>query len=436
MKDNWPNYKMFYKVDVTEHWFGFNCDLPCKSDAFHFQAEARVVYSVDNPATIVKRNVTDAYEVLSPLIIRSMRTVSRNHDVEEIDATERAITEIVEREIYDVGLRVNRCVVKLNLDENARAYIRKLRQIERDKELEKREVELQRQRDELEMEQMKSKMDFYSTLIKQGYRQLLALQLSQYPEELATIAQMLRQHHQAEIEHQLTALKMLLEKDALEDFQVEQIRKRFLQRFVENFGLESEINLFEREEKTKALPAKRGAIESGTVEAELENNAESELSCEQEDPSQPKPLSHLVGQLGEKDEYPRTVPLLKNPPASATQPVTEDNIEAQLPVNQNATPGIDFALHVQNDDLSQIGISAGDIVLIRQQDKVSNGDVVVIVPVHQGLETKFILRKVFSDKYRLRLIAEHAGSRSTTFSQEEAKKRIRIIGKVIDVKKQ
>jgi SOS-response transcriptional repressor LexA len=337
LKRLWGNYKLIYRVDVTEHWFGFDCDLPCKGDGFHLQAQVHVFYCVDDPAMIVERNVSDAYEVLRPLIIRTLRRISREHDVEEIGAVEKIMTRTVKNQVRDTGFGIKRCVVNLSLEEDARAYIRKLRQIERDKELEKREAGLQKQQDQLEIERLKIKMSFYSPLVRQGHWQLLALQLAQHPQDVVTIAQMLGQCRQAETERQLQVLKTLLDTGALE----------------------------------------------------------------------------------------KMIPLLQRLPASAAGPITADMIEAKIPVNQA----------VQTNDLRQIGIVEGDIVLVRCQDEVENGSVAVVIPVQQRAQTQYILRRVFYDKYRFRLVAECPGLPSVTLAQEAAAKRIRVIGRVVGVKK-
>ena len=250
----WGKYKTVYKIDVTEHSFGFNCTLPCESDAFDFQADVQVTCSVDNPAIIVERNITDVCAVLEPLIIGTMRSISRDYDVEESAAAEKAIRKAVEGEAYNVGLNLNRFIVRLSLEEEARTHIRSLRQIERDKERERREAELDRQRDTLEMERMKMKMDFYGPLIKEGQWQLLALQLTNHPEDVAAVAQMLNQQHQADMDRQLAALKIMIEEDALEGFQIEEAGKRVLQRFVGSFG---PGGLLGGAEERQALPVEK-----------------------------------------------------------------------------------------------------------------------------------------------------------------------------------
>jgi hypothetical protein len=213
---------------------------------------------------------------LEPLIMRTMRSISRNYDVKESAAAERAITQTIEDEAYNVGLKLHRFVVELSLEEDARAHIRKLRQIEHDKERERKAAELDRQRAELEIERMRMRMDFYSPLIKEGQWQLLALQLTNHPEDVAAVAQILGQQRQAEMNQQLKALKIMLEEDALEGFQMEEAGKSVLQRFVESFGPELETRALGEAEERKALPAgkEKKPPGSGTGEAETEGGTE------------------------------------------------------------------------------------------------------------------------------------------------------------------
>lgn len=250
----WGSYKTAYKVDVTEHSFTFDCTLPCRSDAFDFQAHVQVTCSVDDPALIVDRNLTDARDVLEPLIVRTMRGISRDYDVRESAAAEEAVAQAIATESYDVGLELNRVVVELSLEEDARTHIRELRRIERDKERERKEAELDKQRDELEIERTRMRMEFYAPLIREGQWQLLALQLTNHPEDVAGVADLLRRQRQSEMEQQLEALKIMLEEDALEGFQMEEAGKRVLRRFVENFAPELQSPALSEGKKPESLP--------------------------------------------------------------------------------------------------------------------------------------------------------------------------------------
>lgn len=239
----WGNYKTIYKVDITEHSFSFNCNLPCRGEAFEFHARVHVTYSVENPALIVEHNITDARAVLEPLIINVMRNVSRKYEVEQSAEAEEAIIKTVREAIkkYDTGLKLVRFVAELSLEDEARNHIRRLKQIKRAQEIESKQAELEKLRIKQKEELTQMKMEFYSTLIKEGQWRLLALQLANHPDDVAAIIQMINQQRQAELENQLKALKIMLEEDVIEVYQLEEAGKRVLQRLVDSFGPSLEV---------------------------------------------------------------------------------------------------------------------------------------------------------------------------------------------------
>lgn len=261
---SWGKYKTVYEVDISEHPFKFSCMLPCQGEAFEFRAQVDLAYSVETPSFIVERNITDARTVLEPLIVSIMREVSREHDVDQSAEAEKSITERVleESKKYSTGLRILRFVVKLSLEEDARNYIRKIREIERTKTIELKQAELEKQRIEREMELMKVKIDFYSPLIEKGQWKLLALQLANHPDDVAAVAQMIGQQRQADMETQLKALKIMLEEDVIEGFQMGEAGKRILQRIVDAYGPGLEARALGGREEPKALEAKQDSRDS------------------------------------------------------------------------------------------------------------------------------------------------------------------------------
>ncbi len=237
-------YQTVYKVDVSEHSFSFQCALPCEGDAFEFQADVHVVYTVSNPAAIVERNITDARGALEPLIMRALRATSRKFGVEQSAKAERALMRAIEGEDYDVGLKVKRFVVKLQPDSAAREHIRRLEETKRRTEREKADIErlkevevaqaaLDKERREFqkdkavwELEEKQRLMQFYNTVIEQ--LQLPVLQLANNPDDVPTVVKMQQEQQQAEFERQLKLLRTLVEEDILEAHQLEEATKHML----------------------------------------------------------------------------------------------------------------------------------------------------------------------------------------------------------------
>jgi hypothetical protein len=65
---------------------------------------------------------------------------------------------------------------------------------------------------------------------------LLALHLTENPGDIAVINQMLNRQHEVEMENQLKLLKIMLEEDAIEGYQLDEVRKRVLHKLIDNLG--------------------------------------------------------------------------------------------------------------------------------------------------------------------------------------------------------
>ena len=250
----WGKYNLLYKVDLTEHPLEFKFNLPCKSDAYDFYTEVNFVCSVGNPAMIVNRNVFDVSQWLKPLIVDVFRSISRQYEVEESGLAERAMIPMVSRKLYDEGFKISNLVLKLSLEAEARTLIRNTRstqaQVEQEKirlqneiELEKHRQELEQQRlefeiakarqsQQFEMYMMQQKTKFYGEMLQSGQLQLLALQLTQNPQDIQLVVQYLNQQKQSDREHQLTILKTLLEADTIEGWQLSEVGKNALQNLI------------------------------------------------------------------------------------------------------------------------------------------------------------------------------------------------------------
>jgi len=84
-------------------------------------------------------------------------------------------------------------------------------------------------------------------------------------------------------------------------------------------------------------------------------------------------------QIKLRTERPLTarVPLVGH--VEAGRPILADeNVEGQLPVPMEwASRGTNFALRVQGDSMTGVGIQEGDYVVVRQQPDADHGDIVV-----------------------------------------------------------
>lgn len=240
-------YTTAYEVDLSEKGFNFTCSLPSENAAYEFQAEVRVSYHVDDPAAVVEHQVTDPRETLRPLMIQTLRNKSREYPIESVHKAEPGLTDTLKRANYGRGLKVTEAVVTLKLDKAARDYVRKLDDMERQRDIKLEEI---RHQQKLQLEQAKleqlteeqrqkllhQRLQFYNPLIQSGEWQMLSLLLSNNPQDVGAVAQMVRDQRQQDFNNFLSAIQAMLNQDVLESFDLEPAKQQILKGFVQSFS--------------------------------------------------------------------------------------------------------------------------------------------------------------------------------------------------------
>jgi hypothetical protein len=273
------NYNLVYKVDLTEHPLSFQCDVPCKGDAYKFHAEATFRCTVRDPEMIVDRNITDVAQWLKTSVEDQMRLVSRKFDIKQSGEAEIEMRKVVGQAIYEVGFDLNNFTLKLTLGEEAVDWIQTQTRIQEQINLERTKQDLERQKSQFDIERdqaqtefsrkkqeeelafqnkltqqqlqaklqqqhleqmliqqqaefelkiMQQKTEFYGSMLQQGNLQLLALQLAQNPGDVQAILQALNEQKQLDRENNIRVLETLLNADAVEGWQLTEVGKHAL----------------------------------------------------------------------------------------------------------------------------------------------------------------------------------------------------------------
>jgi hypothetical protein len=239
------DYNIVYKVDISEKSLQFQCDLPCRTDAFNFYAEVQFNCSVNNPKMIVEKNITDALQRLKPLITNVMRNKSRVYDVGESGIAEKEISMEIKRIVDDSGFAIRNITLKLKLSEEAAQHIRKLLQLER-------EIDLDRVRNEQEIQQR---------------------EFSKAQEEDDFIIQRNRKKASSDLETELEIEKankdLKIKQIEIEAKQLEFSRQQKNKKIESDSELDLEIEIAERALKLERLKAAKRMIELEAVQNSL-----------------------------------------------------------------------------------------------------------------------------------------------------------------------
>ena len=122
----------------------------------------------------------------------------------------------------------------------------------------------------------------------------------------------------------------------------------------------------------------------------------------------------------------KKVPLLGTI-ACGEQVLATENIEAYIDMDSDIHA--DFALRCQGDSMINARIMDGDIVYIRKQDIVENGEIAAVL-MDDCSESQATLKRVYISDDKIRLCAENPNYQDMIFFEEDMNK-VRIIGKAI-----
>ena len=121
----------------------------------------------------------------------------------------------------------------------------------------------------------------------------------------------------------------------------------------------------------------------------------------------------------------RKVPLLGT--IACGEPILAiENVEDY--VDMDADTYADFALRCKGDSMINARIFDGDIVYVRKQSSVENGEIAAVLI--KGLEDEATLKRVYLDNDSIRLCAENPMYKDMIFMKEKMND-VEIIGKAV-----
>ena len=121
----------------------------------------------------------------------------------------------------------------------------------------------------------------------------------------------------------------------------------------------------------------------------------------------------------------RKVPLLGN--IACGEPIlATENIDSYIEAPEDVE--CDFSLRCKGDSMIGARIMDGDIVYIREQPEVENGEIAAVLI--DNMETEATLKRVYISDNQIMLVPENRAYQPITFVGEEMN-RVRILGKAV-----
>lgn len=137
----------------------------------------------------------------------------------------------------------------------------------------------------------------------------------------------------------------------------------------------------------------------------------------------PQDIYHLTNYVALQK---KKIPLLGK--VAAGEPIyADEHIEEYLPVNEDVHA--DFALRIQGDSMINAGIEDGNIVFVKKQDEVEQGQIAVVLR-----EDSATVKRFYRTETMIQLIAENP-KYPPIIIQESDFQNVRILGRVTAVLK-
>lgn len=233
-------YRARFEVDISSHHDTVRCSLPSRGDAFHFDSRFFLDWRVTNPAAVVEYRISNGLELCYARLTEQLRTISRRYDIKDCAQAESDINNVMNQTpfILPEGITVHRFFAQLGMDDATRKAIQEMfgaqhdnvtaavkstgQQVVRDIE-----QEGNLRRDQERMEAMQAAM--------QGNYHLLAIHLSQHPDDTGSLIDMIRSVYQKNEERRDKMITDLLKHDLIQDIDISELNSALLSTAAESY---------------------------------------------------------------------------------------------------------------------------------------------------------------------------------------------------------
>jgi hypothetical protein len=114
-----------YELDLAHHPVTLRFSLPAREEAFACGATVTLLWAVRDPVEVALLGIRDLKPVIWTFLDQTMRVVSRQFGIEEIQAAEAEVRLALEKQLSEIGLglRLSLLAVSLRLDEDTEQYL-------------------------------------------------------------------------------------------------------------------------------------------------------------------------------------------------------------------------------------------------------------------------------------------------------------------------
>jgi hypothetical protein len=227
-------YRLRFEVDIADHHDVVRCTLPSRGDAFFFDGTLVLDWRVTDAAVIVERGIEDGLALCYARLREQLPQITRDFDIEACALAEAEINQAVGAAVpitLPEGITVHRFFARVGMDEATRKAIQELRAGQRDSSLAAvKSSGAQRVQDieqKAALRRQHQRMEAIQAAMHGNY-DLVAIHLSQHPDDTGTLINMIRSDYQSNEERRDNLITELLKRDLIQDIDVDDLNSALL----------------------------------------------------------------------------------------------------------------------------------------------------------------------------------------------------------------
>ncbi|MGH3942192.1 MAG: hypothetical protein ACRDTG_26935 [Pseudonocardiaceae bacterium] len=222
-------YRLRFEVDVADHHDVVECPLPCKGDAYDFDGKITLDWRVTDPIAIVERRIGDGLELCCARLLEQLPQISRSFDIEQCGLAQMEINRILGSAptVLPEGITVHRFAARLSLDDTTKKALQELRAAQRSNTLAtvtQGGLDIEQERG---LRRQQQRMEAIQAAVHGNY-DLVAIHLSQHPEDTGSLINMIRSDYQTNEERRDRLIGELLKRDLIQDIDVGDLNSALL----------------------------------------------------------------------------------------------------------------------------------------------------------------------------------------------------------------
>jgi hypothetical protein len=218
-----------YCVDTSPHPLEFPLHIPCDGDAMHFTARVYVSCRVRDPRVVVERRIDDAHRAVGPHVAGALHSLYRTYSMRQTrraqEAASTSIHALIGVPLAGGAFELESGGVDVRVDDGAHHELRRT-------ELLRLEGETKSVATQQELARLRALFDHYFNIMPEGDRHLLAALVAADQKTLPGVLTMLREDRKVTRDQAFGWLRVLLERDRLDDYDLDPVTRSLIDQLV------------------------------------------------------------------------------------------------------------------------------------------------------------------------------------------------------------